>query len=126
MGLPANRPKLWAGVYSGYVIAAAFALLALSAVLLDISPYGAEFGALLAVKLATNTVVLVALRRGGAEAGQVDRDHPRQRRQGGGLRLPHGAVEGKAVDQDQRRAGAGAVEGEVSAHAPTVARKSSK
>jgi signal transduction histidine kinase len=68
MGLPANRPKLWAGVYSGYVIAAAFALLALSAVLLDISPYGAEFGALLAVKLVTNTVELVALRRGGRGA----------------------------------------------------------
>jgi signal transduction histidine kinase len=68
MALPANRPKLWAGVYSGYVIAAAFALLALSAVLLDISPYGAEFGALLAIKLVTNTIVLVSLRRGGRGA----------------------------------------------------------
>jgi signal transduction histidine kinase len=68
MRLPANRPKLWAGVYSGYLIAAAFAVLALGAVLLDISPYGPEFAALLAIKLVTNTLVLVSLRRGGRGA----------------------------------------------------------
>jgi len=68
MGLPANRPKLWAGVWSGYAIAAAFAVLAFGAVVFDLSPYGREFAMLVAIKLITNTTVLIALRRGGRGA----------------------------------------------------------
>jgi signal transduction histidine kinase len=68
MGLPANRPKLWTGVWSGYLIAAAFAALAVGAVTADVTPYGTEFAAMLAIKLVTNTAVLVALRRGGRGA----------------------------------------------------------
>jgi signal transduction histidine kinase len=68
MALPANRPKLWAGVWSGYLIAVAFALLAVGAVTAEITPYGTEFAIMVAIKLVTNTLVLVALHRGGRGA----------------------------------------------------------
>jgi signal transduction histidine kinase len=64
MGLPANRGKLYAGIWSGYVIAAAFAALAVGAVVFDLSPYGREFAWMVVIKLVINTVVLVTLRRG--------------------------------------------------------------
>jgi signal transduction histidine kinase len=64
MGLPANRGKLYAGIWSGYVIAGAFAALAVGAVVFDLSPYGREFAWMVAIKLVINTVVLVTLRRG--------------------------------------------------------------
>lgn len=63
MGLPANRPKIWAGVVSGYWIAVVFALFAVGAATLGMSPYGVEFGAMVGIKLVLNTVVLIALRR---------------------------------------------------------------
>src|SRR5687768_6570544 len=59
----ANRPKLWAGVWTGYLIALAFALLAASAVFFDLSPHGRPFLIILGAKLATNTISLVALVR---------------------------------------------------------------
>jgi signal transduction histidine kinase len=65
MGMPAARPRLYMGVYSGYLIAAGFAVLALAATLFDVSPYGTQFAAMLAIKLVANTVVLFQLRRGG-------------------------------------------------------------
>ncbi|MCA9679605.1 MAG: HAMP domain-containing histidine kinase, partial [Myxococcales bacterium] len=58
-----NRPKLWAGVWSGYAIAIGFGLLALGAVLFDMSPYGRAFALMVAIKVVTNTATLVALRR---------------------------------------------------------------
>ncbi len=61
MGRESNRPKLWAGVWSGYSIAAGFALLALGAALFDVTPYGEEFAVMLAFKIITNTLVLIAL-----------------------------------------------------------------
>jgi signal transduction histidine kinase len=64
MGLPANRGKLYAGIWSGYVIAGAFAALAVGAVAFDLSPHGREFAWMVAIKLAINTIVLVTLRRG--------------------------------------------------------------
>jgi len=65
MGREANRHKLWAGVWSGYAIAAGFALLALGAAVFDVTPYGAQFAAMLGIKLVTNTTVWLALRRAG-------------------------------------------------------------
>ncbi len=60
---PAYRTRLLAGVWSGYLIAGAFALLAGSAVFLDLVPYGREFGLLLLIKATTNTAALIALTR---------------------------------------------------------------
>ena len=60
---PAYRARLLAGVWSGYLIAVAFALLAGSAVFFDLVPYGRAFLILLAIKAATNTAALIALSR---------------------------------------------------------------
>ncbi|MBK7071703.1 MAG: HAMP domain-containing histidine kinase [Myxococcales bacterium] len=60
---PAYRTRLLAGVWSGYLIAIAFALLAGSAVFFDLVPYGREFLILLVIKGATNTASLIALSR---------------------------------------------------------------
>jgi signal transduction histidine kinase len=68
MGLPANRGKLFFGVWTGYLIAAGFGALALAAALFDVSPYGPQFALMLAIKVVLNTVVLIALRRGGKGA----------------------------------------------------------
>lgn len=58
-----NRPKLWAGVWSGYLIVVAFALLAAAAVFFDVTPYATAFTIIVGSKLAINTVCLVALTR---------------------------------------------------------------
>jgi len=58
-----NRPKLWAGVWSGYLIVGAFALLATAAVFFDVTPYAVPFTIIVASKLTINTVCLVALHR---------------------------------------------------------------
>ncbi len=63
MGRDANRHKLWAGVWSGYLIAAGFAVLAVAAAVFDIVPYGTELATIVAIKLATNTAVMLPLRR---------------------------------------------------------------
>ena len=65
MGLPRNRHRIYGGVWAGYLIVVCFVVLALSAVLADVSPYGEEFAVLLAAKLVINTAVLVSLRREG-------------------------------------------------------------
>lgn len=58
-----NRPKLWAGVWTGYLIVVGFALLAAAAVLFGISPYAVPFALIVAAKLTINTLCLVALAR---------------------------------------------------------------
>jgi signal transduction histidine kinase len=58
-----NRPKLWAGVWSGYLIVVGFALLAAAAVFFDVTPYAVPFSAIVAGKLGINTLCLVALSR---------------------------------------------------------------
>ncbi len=63
MDRPEHRPKLWAGVWSGYLIALAFGLLAFGAVVFDMSPHGDAFAVLVVVKLATNTATWWGLRR---------------------------------------------------------------
>jgi signal transduction histidine kinase len=58
-----NRPKLLAGIWTGYLIVIGFAVLATTAVVFDISPYAREFALIVATKLVINTICLVALRR---------------------------------------------------------------
>jgi signal transduction histidine kinase len=58
-----NRPKLWAGVWSGYLIVFGFALLATAAVFFDVTPYATAFTIIVGSKLAINTLCLVALAR---------------------------------------------------------------
>lgn len=58
-----NRPKLWAGVWSGYLIVVGFAVLAAAAVFFDVTPYAVPFTIIVACKLGINTVCLMALSR---------------------------------------------------------------
>ncbi|MEZ4400967.1 MAG: HAMP domain-containing sensor histidine kinase [Kofleriaceae bacterium] len=60
---PSFHGRLLAGCHSGYLIAAAFAVLATAAVGFGLVPHGREFVALLIIKATTNTLALVALRR---------------------------------------------------------------
>jgi signal transduction histidine kinase len=59
-----NRPKLWFGIWSGYAIAAAFALLALLADVFELTPWRWAFAALVGVKFVTNTIAMWSLRSG--------------------------------------------------------------
>jgi signal transduction histidine kinase len=68
MGLPINLSKIYFGDWSGYLIAAGFAVLAFAAAFFDVSAHGDAFATMLAIKITTNTIVLVALRRGGKGA----------------------------------------------------------
>lgn len=61
---PHFRQRLLAGVWSGYLIALALAVLATGAVVFDLVPYGQAFVAILTAKLITNTAALISLRRG--------------------------------------------------------------
>jgi signal transduction histidine kinase len=58
-----NRSKLWAGIWTGYLIVIGFSLLAAAAVLFEISPYPGPFAIIVATKLGINTLCLVALAR---------------------------------------------------------------
>jgi signal transduction histidine kinase len=62
MATPANRPKLWSGIWSGYAIVIGFGVLAIFAALFDLTPYRWAFAVLVAGKLVTNTVAALALR----------------------------------------------------------------
>jgi len=63
MGTPANRPKLWFGVWTGYAVAAGFALLAMATVVFDLTPYRWAFLWLVSVKLLTTSLAALALVR---------------------------------------------------------------
>lgn len=63
MGTPANRPKLWFGIWSGYGFAISFGILALIAVAFEITPWRWAFMALVATKLFTNSIAWLALQR---------------------------------------------------------------
>lgn len=60
---PANRSKLWFGVWSGYALAVAFAALAITGQSMGLVPWTPIFLLLVGVKLATNTLALVSLRK---------------------------------------------------------------
>ncbi len=61
MAAPANRPKLWFGIWSGFGVAVGFGLLAVAAALFELSPWRWTYMVLVALKLATNTLALIAL-----------------------------------------------------------------
>jgi signal transduction histidine kinase len=69
MATEANRPKLWFGIKSGYAFAGAFTILALLGAGFDLTPWRWPFAALIAVKLATNTIAWWSLR---AERGVLE------------------------------------------------------
>lgn len=63
MVTPANRPKLWFGIWSGYAFAIGFGILALLAVAFDLTPWRWAFLGLIASKLLTNSIAWLALQR---------------------------------------------------------------
>jgi signal transduction histidine kinase len=63
MALPENRPKLYMGVRSGYCLSTVFALLAVAGELTGVVPHHRAFYLLLLLKLSTNTLALLGLRR---------------------------------------------------------------
>jgi signal transduction histidine kinase len=63
MAAPANRPKLWFGVWSGFAIAIGFGLLALAAAFFDLTPWKWAYVTLVSVKLLTNSLAWLALVR---------------------------------------------------------------
>jgi signal transduction histidine kinase len=62
MARESNRKRLWAGVWSGYAMAFAFAVLAIAGQMQGLVPVRWEFFALIVVKLATNTAAFMGLR----------------------------------------------------------------
>ena len=63
MATPANRPKLWLGIWSGFAIAVGFGVLAAAAALFDLTPFRWAYVVLVAAKLATNGAAWLALVR---------------------------------------------------------------
>jgi signal transduction histidine kinase len=63
MAAPANRPKLWFGVWSGFAITVGFAALAVAAALFDLTPWRWAFLWLVSVKLLTNSLAWLGLAR---------------------------------------------------------------
>ncbi|HEX5059794.1 MAG TPA: hypothetical protein VFV99_10570, partial [Kofleriaceae bacterium] len=60
---PANRSKLRFGIYTGYALAAAFAVLAVAASALDLTPFRWAFVGLISTKVLTNSLAWLALVR---------------------------------------------------------------
>ena len=63
MGAPANRPRLITGVWSGYAVAISFLVLAVALSAFDLTGWHWVYFALVAGKLATNSLAWLALRR---------------------------------------------------------------
>ncbi len=63
MAAPANRPKLWYGIWSGFAITIGFAMLAVAAALFDLTPWRWAFLWLVSMKLLTNSLAWLALAR---------------------------------------------------------------
>ena len=63
MALPEHRPKLMFGIWSGFAIVGAFALLAIAVGVTDLSPWRWAYVALIAIKLLTNSLNWLALKR---------------------------------------------------------------
>jgi signal transduction histidine kinase len=62
MAAPANRPKLWFGIWSGFAIAIGFGVLATAAALFDLTPWRWAYVELVSIKLLTNALAWLALR----------------------------------------------------------------
>jgi signal transduction histidine kinase len=63
MASPANRPKLWLGIWSGFAITACFAVLATLIAIFDPTPWRWTSLPLIGIKLLTNSLAWLALRR---------------------------------------------------------------
>ena len=63
VALPHNRPSLWLGIWSGYGVAFCFGVLALGAGATGMIPHRWGFYMLLGLKLVTNTIALIGLKR---------------------------------------------------------------
>jgi signal transduction histidine kinase len=63
MALPVNRPKLQFGIYSGFAVVAAFAVLALVAAISELTPWRWAYVGLVSAKLLTNSLAWLALKR---------------------------------------------------------------
>ncbi|CAN5181876.1 hypothetical protein BH11MYX1_BH11MYX1_41260 [soil metagenome] len=56
MAMPANRPKLWFGIWSGFAIAIGFGILAAAAAFFDLTPWRWAYVGLVSIKLLTNSL----------------------------------------------------------------------
>jgi signal transduction histidine kinase len=56
MAAPANRPKLWFGIWSGFAIAIGFGVLAAAAAFFDLTPWRWAYVGLVSIKLLTNAL----------------------------------------------------------------------
>ncbi|MBL9015626.1 MAG: HAMP domain-containing histidine kinase [Myxococcales bacterium] len=63
MAAPANRPKLWYGIWSGFAVAVGVAVLAAAAAFFGLTPWTWAYRTLVAVKLLTNSLAWLALTR---------------------------------------------------------------
>jgi len=63
LSAPANRPKLWYGVWSGFAVAIGFAVLAAAAAFFDLTPWKWAYMTLVSVKLLTNALAWLGLSR---------------------------------------------------------------
>jgi signal transduction histidine kinase len=63
LAAPANRPKLWFGVWTGYAVAFGFGILSAAATLFDLTPWRWVFVGLISTKLLTNTLAWLGLAR---------------------------------------------------------------
>ncbi|HEV7556515.1 MAG TPA: hypothetical protein VGO00_13710, partial [Kofleriaceae bacterium] len=63
MALPANRPKLRFGIWSGFAIAIGFGVLAAAAAFFDLTPWRWAYVGLVSIKLLTNSVAWWSLVR---------------------------------------------------------------
>src|SRR4051812_21536020 len=63
MAAPANRPKLWYGIWSGFAVAIGFAVLAASAAFFGLTPWKWAYMTLVSVKLLTNSLAWLGLSR---------------------------------------------------------------
>ena len=63
MAAPANRPKLWFGIWSGFAIAVGFGVLATAAAVFDLTPWRWAYVGLVSTKLLTNSLACLGLVR---------------------------------------------------------------
>lgn len=63
MAAPANRPKLWYGIWSGFAVAVGFGVLAAAAAFFGLTPWKWAYMTLVSVKLLTNSLAWLALTR---------------------------------------------------------------
>jgi signal transduction histidine kinase len=63
MALPANRPKLWYGIWTGLALAGGFAILAIAAAVFDLTPWRWAFVGLVSIKLLMTSIAWLCLTR---------------------------------------------------------------